>query len=140
MTRRHRMGYLAAVLVIVVSMMMPTLAWAKYRASGSETNVFQTRVLGTPGRPACTGLGALSVTLTWTAASGAVTYELGEDDNPGGPYTFDDVGTGLSETFGISSGDHYYVVRAVNHNWRGPISAERRVDGFLFLTASCPGP
>ncbi|MEA2902421.1 MAG: hypothetical protein QOH36_2308 [Actinomycetota bacterium] len=137
MQLRHRM-WLVTAAVVLASLLMPTLAWAKYRATGAETNTFATLTLGTPGTPACIGLGVLSVTLSWTAASGALRYDLGVDNSPGGPFTYSDIGSGTTETFGISSGTFYYVVRPANHNWQGPDSAPRKVVGVLVLAATCP--
>jgi hypothetical protein len=141
MPRLRRIGFVVAVLAVATSLITPTLAWARYRAAGSETNVFATHVLGTPGRPSCSGLGVLTVTLSWAAASNpsyVLSYELGQDSSSGGPYTYTNVGNVTSVSFGVSSGNHYYVVRAVNHNWHGSDSPERRVNGILFLAATCP--
>jgi len=138
-TRRQRIGIVATVLVVVASLVTPTVAWARFRSAGSETNAFATHVLGTPGRPGCSGLGVLTVTLSWAAASNpsyVLSYELGEDSSSGGPYSYSNVGNVTSVTMGISLGTHYYVVRAVNHNWRGPDSLERRVNG-LVVVATC---
>lgn len=140
--RRCRMIWCVTVVAVVLgSIAMPSLAWARYRSAGSETNTFATHVLLAPGRPSCTGLGVLSVTLSWTAPSDSAfvqSYELGKSGSSGGPYTYTNVGNLTSTTQSISSGDWYFVVRTVNQGWRGAISPQRRVDGVLFLLASCP--
>jgi hypothetical protein len=141
MRRGRTIWCITVVVVVVGSIAMPSLAWARYRSAGSETNTFATHVLLAPGRPSCSGLGILSVTLSWTAPSDAafvLSYELGKSGSPGGPYTYTNVGTATSASPGISSGDQYFVVRTVNQAWRGSISPERRVNGLLFLVATCP--
>jgi hypothetical protein len=137
-----RAGMLACITMAVVvgSIAMPSLAWARYRSPSTETNTFATHVLLAPGRPGCTGLGVLSVTLSWTAPSDSalvLSYELGKSPTSGGPYSYSPV-SGTSTTQSISSGDWYFVVRTVNQAWRGANSAERQVNGVLFLVASCP--
>jgi hypothetical protein len=137
-----------AITVVMVSILIPTLAWAQYSspepcraASCSETRTFATHVLLAPGRPSCSGLALLSVTLTWAAPADsayALSYELGESATSGSGYSYTNVGTGTSTSFGISSGNHYYVVRSVNQLWRGALSPEREVVGVLVLAASCP--
>jgi hypothetical protein len=135
----RRIGLAMAAAIVVGSLLMPTLAWARYRSSGAETNVFLTHVLAVPTRPSCSGLGVLSVTLNWTNADAkALTYELGQSAGTGGPYSYADIGAGTSTSFSISSGAKFYVVRAVNHQWHGSPSIEREVDGILFLAATCP--
>lgn len=142
MTRGHRMWVFIAV-IVAASLSVPTLAWARYGATGAETNTFATHVLLAPSRPSCGGLGVLSVTLSWTAPADPTfvqSYELGVSGSSGGPYSYTNVGTGTSTSPSISNGDNYYVVRTVNHAWRGSASPERRVDGLLFLAATCPPP
>jgi hypothetical protein len=134
-------GCITVVVVVMGSIAMPSLAWARYRATGSETNTFGTHVLLAPGRPSCSGLGVLSVTLSWTAPSDSafvLSYELGKSGSAGGPYSYNNVGTGTSTTQSISSGDWYFVVRTVNQTWRGTVSTERQVKGVLGLLATCP--
>lgn len=141
MTRLRRLGFVAAALVVTASLVTPTLAWAKYRGAGVETNTFATHVLLAPGRPSCSGLGVLSVTLSWSAPSDsayALSYELGESGSSGGSYSYSNVGNVTSVSIGVSNGSHFYVVRTVNHNWRGIPSVERQVNGVLFLAANCP--
>lgn len=143
MMRGRMIWRITVVVVVFGSIAMPSLAWARYRSASTETNTFATHVLLAPGRPSCSGLGVLSVTLSWSAPSDAayvLSYELGKSGSSGGPYTYTNVGSGTSTTQGISSGDTYFVVRTVNQGWRGAISQERRVNGVLFLLASCPGP
>jgi len=141
MGRCRTIGYLTATVVVVASLAMPAVAWARYRASGFETNTFATHVLLAPGRPACSGLAILSVTLSWTAPTDTAyvsSYELGESATSGGTYSYTNVGLVTSKTMSISSGNHFYVVRTVNHAWRGSLSPEREVDGLLTLAATCP--
>jgi len=130
-------------MVVVVSLVMPTLAWAKYRAVGVETNTFLTHVMTTtsqrPGRPTCGSISVLSVPLSWSAPSDTtfVTgYEVSRSNSTGGPYTPYTVVTGTSTTVTALLFDQFYVVSAMNHQWRGLPSAERRVDVFLAV-ASC---
>lgn len=136
------MVLLAALATLVVSIAMPTLAWARYGSTGSETNTFATHVLLAPGRPSCSGLGVLSLTLSWTAPSDATpfvtSYELGKSNTSGSGYIYTDVGLVTSKAVTISSDHQYYVVRTVNHQWKGSISPERDVLGILFLAATCP--
>lgn len=137
------LGLVTAAVVVVAGLLTPTWAWARYRATGAETNTFATHVLLAPVSLSCSGLGVLSVTLTWGAASDAayVTgYDVGESSSSGGPYLYTSTGAGTSTsmTMGISSGAHYYVIAAVNHLWMGSPSPQQRVTGILFLAATCP--
>lgn len=141
MSRYRAVWFLAAAAVVVASIAMPSLAWARYRSTGSETNTFATHVLLAPGGPTCSGLGILSVTLSWTAprdVAFVMSYELGKSTTSGGPYTYTNVGTGTSTSPAISVGNQYFVVRTVNNAWRGTASPERRVVGILALIATCP--
>ncbi len=143
MRRRHRIGVLAAATVAVTSIVMPALAWARYGSTGSETNTFATHVLLAPGQPTCSGLGVLSVTLSWTAPADTTFfsgYDLGSSTTSGGPYTYTNVGLATSKAVSISAGDQYYVVRTEDlpHLWKGSNSPERHVVGVLFLLATCP--
>jgi hypothetical protein len=142
MRRRRSIGLVVAMAVVVASILTPTFAWAIYRANGTaEANVFSTHVLLAPGRPTCSGLGILAVTLSWTPPSDAsfvLSYELGKGTSSGGPYTYTNVGTATSNNPSISNGNQYFVVRTVNQQWRGTPSAERRVNSFLNLTVTCP--
>lgn len=138
----RRLALVVTVVVVLTAMVAPVWAWARSTASGTETNTFATHVFLAPGRPSCSGVGVLSVTLSWTAPSDSarvLSYEVGASTTSGGPYTYTNVGTGTSTTMSISSGNNYYVVRSVNHLWRGANSAERLVTGVLFLAATC-GP
>ncbi|HEX3542579.1 MAG TPA: hypothetical protein VHT75_19280 [Acidimicrobiales bacterium] len=127
--------------VVMAAVVAPVWAWARSTASGAETNTFATHVFLAPGQPVCSGLGIVTVTLTWSAPSDSAQvlgYELGVSTTSGGPYTYSNVGTGTSTNTGVSSGNNFFVVRSVNHLWRGPNSAERKVVSLLGLTASCP--
>jgi hypothetical protein len=126
--------------IVVASLSVPSVAWARYRATGSETNTFATHVLLTPGTPTCGGINLLSVPLSWSAPSDAAyvqSYELGTSSTSGSGYTYTPV-AGTSTTVAIPSlGTRYFVVRSVNHNWRSGISGERTVVGAL-VVATCP--
>ena len=81
--------------------------------------------------PAPTGLGAIpgnaQVTLNWTAASGATSYNVKRSTTNGGPYA--NVQTGVTGTTftntGLTNGTpYYYVVTAVNASGESPISTQ----------------
>ena len=81
--------------------------------------------------PAPTGLGATpgnaQVTLNWTAASGATSYNVKRSTTNGGPYA--NVQTGVTGTTftntGLTNGTpYYYVVTAVNASGESPISTQ----------------
>ena len=120
------------------------MAWARYRTSGVETNIFYTHVLLPPVSLSCGGLGLLSVTLNWGAASDAASltgYDLGQSGTTGGPYTYTSTGTGTTTTMTmtITSGNHFYVISAVHDLWIGAgHSPEQEVTGVLFVAATCP--
>ncbi len=139
--RCRSIAYLTATAVVLASIVMPA-AWARYRTNGSETNTFDTHVLLAPGQPTCSGLGVLSVTLSWTAPTDSAyvtSYELGDSATSGSGYSYTNVGLVTSKTLlSISSGNHFYVVRTVNHSWRGSLSPERKVVGIVSLLATCP--
>jgi subtilisin family serine protease len=82
------------------------------------------------GVTATSAPGAGQVTLTWEAASTALTYNVKRSLTNTGPYTM--VGTGLtSRKFvysGISGRQYYFVVAAVNNAGEGPNS--RQVTAF----------
>jgi hypothetical protein len=139
---RRRIGFLAAIVVVGASILSPTLAWAKYRTTGVETNVFATYILGTPPTSSCGALGVLSVTLQWTSPADVtkvLSYELGQSPTSGGGggYTYTDVGNVLTKTVAIGTGNTFFVVRTVNHLWRSGTSPERHVFGVLTLAATC---
>lgn len=127
---------------VLASASIPTYAWAKYRSPGAETNMFATHVLVAPGQPVCSGLGILSVTLTWNVTDAkALTYDLGVSGTSGGPYTYSHLGSSNSTSPTIGNGHQYFVVRAVNHQWIGPDSPEQEVTGVVIivpLVATCP--
>jgi hypothetical protein len=139
--RRRTIGFLAATALVVASFCAPTWAWARYGTSATDTRVFATHVLGAPPTSSCGGLGILSVTLTWTGPADAtyvLSYELGESLSTGGPYSYTNVGNVLTKTSSITSGNHYFVVRSVNHQWySSSTSPERHVVGVAFLLATC---
>lgn len=138
--RRRRMGFVAGALIVVASLVMPTLAWAKYRVAGSETNVFATHVLVPPARPTCSGLGVLSVTLNWIAPSDSTyftSYELGRSTTSGSGYVWTNMALATSANPVIQNGNQYFVVRTVNQLWRG-VSPEQRVNSVLNLVVTCP--
>jgi hypothetical protein len=130
-----------AALVVAASLITPTLAWAKYRASGSETNVFATRVFLAPGTPTCGGINLLQVTLSWTAPTDVAyidSYEFGTGTSAGGPFSFADNAMATSKTISVPGlSTRYYVVRTTRDLWRGANSAPRQVVGLLAL-ATCP--
>jgi hypothetical protein len=138
---RRTIGLVVATVVVAVGVLSPPWAWARFGTKGAETNTFATHVLGTPPASSCGGLGILSVTLSWTAPADAayvLSYELGQSSTSGGPYSYTNVGNVLTKTLSISSGNTYFVVRTVNHNWVGSgVSPERHVVGILFLAATC---
>jgi chitin-binding protein len=81
--------------------------------------------------PAPTGLGATpgnaQVTLNWTAASSATSYNVKRSTTNGGPYA--NVQTGVTGTTftntGLTNGTpYYYVVTAVNASGESPISTQ----------------
>ena len=138
-TRFRRLGFVAAALVVTASLVTPTVAWAKYRGAGAETNTFATHVLLAPGRPTCAVLGILSIRLTWTAPSDSSFvdgYQLGVATSSGGTYSYTNVGLVLTTTVGIGLGDFWYVVRSMDSLWRGAVSLERKVNG-LGIVATC---
>jgi len=144
--RRIRMALAtAAAVVAVVSALMPTSAWAVYsNRPTAETNVFATHVMLAPTSLSCSGLGVLSVTLSWAAASDAslVTgYDLGQSSTTGGPYTYASTGTGTGTTLtmSISAGNHFYVITALHDQWVSSThSPEQEVTGILIAIAVCP--
>jgi hypothetical protein len=147
--RRCWAGLGLGIALIVASIPVATGAWAKYSASSpcgalscSETNSFAAHVLLAPGQPTCSGLGVLSVTLTWTVTDAkALTYDLGASSTSGGPYSYTNVGSGNTTHPSLSNGRQYFDVRAVNHSWTGPPSAEQQVTGVVIIVpvaATCP--
>ena len=141
MTRFRRLGFVAAALVVTTSLVTPTLAWAKYRAAGSETNVFATRVFLAPGTPTCGAINLLQVTLSWTAPTDVASidgYEFGTGTAAGGPFTFIDHDMTTSKTTSVPGlSTRYYAVRTTRGLWRGATSGSRQVVGLLAL-ATCP--
>jgi hypothetical protein len=142
MNRQRTFWGLTAALV-VASLVVPTLAWAKYKATGAETNTFVTHVMTTtsqrPGQPSCGNINVLAVPLSWAAptdTSFVTGYEIGKSNSPGGPYTPYTFVAGTSTTVNVLLSDQYYVVHAMNHQYRGLDSVERHVSVFLG-TASC---
>ncbi len=93
---------------------------ASYNAA-SKTATLSVQPLALPPVPtglrATAGPGAKRISLSWTASSGATSYNVKRSTTSGGPYTT--VATGVTTTsytdFGLSSGTtYYYVVSAVN--------------------------
>ena len=79
--------------------------------------------------PAPTGLAATAgnaqVALSWSAASGATSYNVKRSTTNGGPYS--NVATNVTATSftntGLTNGTtYYYVVTAVNANGESPVS------------------
>ncbi len=138
---RPRIAFLTAA-VVVVSVLSPSWAWAKYRTTGAETNVFATYILGTPPTSSCGALGVLSVTLNWMPPADVtkvLSYEVGQSPTSGGGggYTYTDVGNVLTKTVAVGTGSTFFVVRTVNHFWRSGTSPERHVFGIVGLAATC---
>lgn len=105
---------------------------------------------GAPGPPSLpgtpTGLvatpGSTTVALTWTAVSGATSYQVKRGTAPGGPYTT--VGTPGTNSYGdtgLTNGTaYYYVVAAVNAAGAGSNSAEATATPVAsFLPTDLPG-
>jgi hypothetical protein len=141
-TRLRKLGFVAAALVVTASLVTPTLAWAKYRAAASETNVFATHVLLAPGTPTCGVISLLTVTLSWTPPSDSAyvdTYEVGYGPSAVGPFAnFISAGTNTFKIISIPGfSTRYYVVHTTNDSWTGANSGSRRVDSLVAL-ASCP--
>lgn len=141
---RRLIAVVPAVALVLVSIVMPAWAWGRYRSAGAETNVFSTRLLVVLAQPTCSGVGLLSVTLSWSQPSDVNVisgYEISKGPT-GGPYTpFRSVAgkTTTTDTFSVSSGESYYVVSSVtSYQWQGSPSPERHVHGILGLAATCP--
>jgi hypothetical protein len=131
-----------------------TGAWATFRATAARTTTVSAHGMATPAQPTCSGLGVLSVHLSWPATSDAsqadvygsgflaATYEVGRSATDGGPYTFVSVGTSTSYDPALSAGDTYFVVRTTKHSWHSVNSLQRKVAVvsvlFIGLLASCP--
>ncbi len=82
--------------------------------------------------------GDAEVTLSWTASTGATSYNVKRATTSGGPYTT--VKTGLTATSytdtGLTNGTtYYYVVSAVNAGGESPNSAEASAKPVLSLPA-----
>lgn len=142
-SRRGRMRLAMASTVVLVSLVMPSLAWARYGSTGAETNIFATRVFVAPGEPSCGAINLLAVTFSWTAPSDAAfisSYDFGKGSASGGPYTYTNVPSGRSITTTVSGSGAYVVVRSVRDSWKGVDSAERHVTsvGGLGVIALCP--
>jgi hypothetical protein len=135
------MGYVAAAVVVVVSVVMPTLAWGIYRVAGAETNTFATHVLVAPAKPTCSLISLLTLTINWTAPTDASFidgYEWGVSASSTGPFTYTDVNMATSASVSVPSlGTRYFVVHTTNHSWLGADSVPRQVVGLTAL-ATCP--
>ena len=80
-----------------------------------------------PGAPVLTATAGYSyINLTWTAVSGATSYNVKRSATPGGPYTTigNVTGTTYSDLFLGQGTKFYYVVSAVNAFGEGPNSNE----------------
>lgn len=89
------------------------------------TNAFSTAPTAPTGLTAI--LGDAKVTLNWTSASGATSYNVKRSTTTGGPYTT--IATGIAATnytnTGLTNGTaYYYVVSAVNTVGESPNSAQ----------------
>jgi cellulose 1,4-beta-cellobiosidase len=102
-------------------------------ASGESAN--STQVSATPSAPAPppapTGLtatpGNAQVALSWTASSGATSYNVKRATVSGGPYTTIAAGvtaTSYTDTTAVNGTTYYYVVSAVNANGESANSSE----------------
>jgi fibronectin type 3 domain-containing protein len=97
--------------------------------SPNSNEASATPKLPAPGAPtslSATG-GNASVSLSWTAASGATSYQLSRSTTKGGPYTA--VGSAVTTTSGTDSTvtngtTYYYVVTATNSGGTSPNSNE----------------
>ena len=137
--RGQRLALATMLAVVIVSIAMPSLAWAHYGSSGSGSTAITTHVLLADAQPTCPSINVLTVTLSWTApadASKVISYEVGKSSTSGSGYVYSSAGTGLSTSVVVVLGDFYFVIRSVNHLWRGPPSPERHVTALL--VASCP--
>lgn len=142
---------LVVALATVISVDTASGAWATFKATSTGTLSVSAHGMVTPAQPTCSGLGVLSVTLSWTAPSDAGTpdvygtgnlvagYEVGKSTTSStGPFTFVDNGTATSYSTSISSGDSWFVVRSYKRSWRSANSPARQVHGVLGLLATCP--
>lgn len=102
---------------------------------------------GAPGSLAATA-GDGQIGLTWTAASGATSYNIHRGTASGGPYTPIQTGwagTSFTDT-GLTNGTtYYYVVTGTNASGEGPASNEASATPFASVAtsmalASAPNP
>ena len=80
-----------------------------------------------PGAPVLTAVGGYSyINLTWTAVSGATSYNVKRSSTSGGPYTVigNVAGTSFLDQYLGQGAKFYYVVSAVNAFGEGPNSNE----------------
>jgi fibronectin type 3 domain-containing protein len=97
-------------------------------ANSSEVNATPTAPAGPPAAPTNVqaGAGNAQVSLTWTASTGATTYNVKRATTSGGPYTklSSPSATNYTDT-GLTNGTKYfYVVSAVNSAGESANSAE----------------
>jgi fibronectin type 3 domain-containing protein len=121
-------------------------------SAGSATSNTATLTVNPAVPPAPTNLGGTAgnaqVTLTWTAASGATSYNIYRGTSSGGesssPIATGVTGTTLTDT-GLSNGTTYfYKVAAINSSGTSPLSSEAsatpRATGTLVTAISAGGP
>lgn len=94
----------------VVKAMGPNGEVSAYSAEAAVTTPF-----GAPTSVWAWASGARRVTVAWSAVGGALSYQVGRSDQPGGPYTVvaDQVtGTAFVDTSVAPSATYYYAVKA----------------------------